>query len=410
MAKFDMIANHKRGFFNSTVGNAFRGSLTGGLVFGGIAALATIATGGLALPLVAAAAGAGAALFGTVNAGVGAVRWGAETVGGVIGVNRPQRNRAQDEYGMENEKQGMGMAELAVTAVGAIMGLGSMKNKLANWAGHPGEGDKIGRGSRDTGRGSANRGVSNKELMMPSILAEKMHDGKLRLTQDDLANPDLRNAMDSYGKQLGNDSMALAKAGDPRFKQINQRATEAYGHNPDAEMWEVNPEHLMVKGVRNEMLSAGEVRQQDNIQAQKDFARGATQDAKDLTRGRVEPERYNPAARDAEPVVENTRPIERPVEAAMPERQPAQAAPEVAKPQVAQQAADPLKDMPALKAAGFEMPGAGAMERAKQASQKAASTLQNSGVEHRGNTENVRSASVPNNAQGRGQSQGPSHG
>lgn len=140
MAKNDFIANHKRGLLNSTFGNFFRGGLTGALIFGGIAALAAVATGGLALPVLAAAAPmiaasafGGGMIFGGLNATGGALRWTGELVGGILGPNR-KRPMTYNQYNEPQQAQAQGMGgglvESLIGLTGAGMGLLTLKNAL----------------------------------------------------------------------------------------------------------------------------------------------------------------------------------------------------------------------------------------------------------------------------------------
>lgn len=307
MAKFDMIANHKRGFLNSTLGNAFRGGLTGGLVFGGIAALATLATGGLALPVIAAAAGAGAALFGTLNAVGGAARWGMEFLGGVVGMNRVQRNRG-NEYGEPGQEQqrGMGLAEGVVTLVGAAMGLQSMKQKLAGIAG-TGKGESQGQQQSAPQQGAPSYGRQPSAFMppqMPEILADKMKDGKLNLTKEDLANPMLRDAVVGFGQQQVAYRDALVNSGNRQMmeqaRELNSRALEYPGYQEKTETFSLSPEHLMDKNIVKHINSDGERREKQNVKEQKAFAREIEREGRDVSRGRYETQFVDPAQQAAQ--------------------------------------------------------------------------------------------------------------
>lgn len=306
MAKHDMIANHKRGLVNSTLGNGFRGGLTGAAVFGGIAAIATIATGGLALPLVLGAAAAGGALFGAANAVGGALRWGAEFVGGVIGINRKQRSNSMGPDGQDSpqQAQGMGMVEGIVALVGAAMGMQSMKNKIVNAFGGNEKAPEHAPQQEFTPRGSETAAFSRPGFPpeMPGLLQDKMVRNEkggveLHLSRDDMANPDMREAVKNFGRaqaayrdQLANGSIDDKRAAvdmqrTARFVDENgvRDPSKMPGFNKETGTYIVRPEHLMNEDVQHQMNSEGKAHQKDMARTIRQEERQVNNELRDLT-------------------------------------------------------------------------------------------------------------------------------
>lgn len=129
MAKH-LTGEHKKGFFNATLGNGIRGGLLGMAI--GAAAVAL--TGGLALiPMLAAGIG-GAALFGGANAAWGGARWTGETVlngiKGIFGFGKNAVEGGAEQMGQQ--RGGMGFAEaiggLLATAFGLQSARGAVKS------------------------------------------------------------------------------------------------------------------------------------------------------------------------------------------------------------------------------------------------------------------------------------------
>jgi hypothetical protein len=186
MARNDIIANHKRGLINSTIGNGFRGGLTGALVGGGLAALATLATGGLALPLVFGAAAAGGMLFGGLNALGGGLRWGAELVGGVLGMNRKQRG-PMNEFNQQQQpqqQQGMGLAEIVTGVIGALVAGQSIKSALG--FGNKDKGQSAQAPAQDAGREGM---VTMSRADLDSLVSQRVNEAMGRSGQMGAAQP-----------------------------------------------------------------------------------------------------------------------------------------------------------------------------------------------------------------------------
>lgn len=297
MAKNDMIANHKRGLINSTLGNGFRGGLTGAAIFGGIAALATIATGGLALPLVIGAAAAGGALFGGMNAIGGGLRWGAEFVGGVIGVNRKQRPGNDMGYDgqQQSQQQGMGLVEGVVALVGAAMGMKSMKDKLGNTFG----GKDREQGAPEAPSAPAYGGPKNglpREPHMSALLQSRLDDeGKLSLTNQDLADPNIRRDLENFSRDAERHTKELHKvakggrnpAALERLEQLNEAAGTPINHDAAENRFTFDPASLRNKNLPNHLSSLGEETARTNeaeLRARYEAARSQSQD---LQRGNV---------------------------------------------------------------------------------------------------------------------------
>lgn len=302
MAKNDMIANHKKGFFNSTVGNGIRGGLLGGALFGGLAALAVVATGGLALPVLAAAAvpigmaaAGGAAIFGGANALGGGVRWGAETLGGIVGLNRKQRGGQQMGYeGQEQApKQGMGMSEVIGTAVAALLTGKSIKDAF----GSKGRGEE--REEHAPPAGPVYGGQSNglpREPRMSDLLTSKLDEnGKLSLSNQDLADPNMRRDLEAFSKDAQRHTRELHKAAKggrnpaalERLEQLNELANTPISHDAAENRFTFEAASLRNQNLPNHLSSLGENAARTNEANLRARYETAINQSKDLQSGNV---------------------------------------------------------------------------------------------------------------------------
>lgn len=411
MARNDMVAKHKKGFINSTLGNTFRGGLFGGLLFGGIAALVTVATGGLALPLVAAAAVGGGLLCGAVNGAAGTARWGLETIGGIVGLNRPDRGGrgGYDEPGQERQPR-MGLAEGLVTLIGAAMGLQSMKNKLSNWAGNGQE-----QSSQDYAAPQqqqyAPRGQQAPSAFMPpqmpDILADRMQDGRLHLTKDELANPVIRDAVQNFGQQQVAYRDALIASGRrdmmEQARDLNAKALEFPGYKQESETFVINPEHMMDNKIVKHMSKDGERREKQNVKELNSELKELRREAQDISRGRFEQNFVEDLPqRDAKPEVDTVAP--KPQEQA-PAQAAAPSAPQVEQPSVK------VTQVPGSSVgqteSGLIVPKAGAnLQQALQDSAKIGQNLSSQNVKLVGEAGAARAGSATSQARPQGQALG----
>lgn len=410
MAKFDMVAKHKKGFINSTVGNGIRGSIWGGLIFGGLAALATVATGGLALPIIAGAAGAGAALFGTVNTVAGAGRWGMETLGGIIGVNRPDRGNGMDENGQEKQQGGPGLAEALVTAVVSAMGL----NKLFG-RGNQQQDQQYDNAPQHNAPQQAPRGQQAPSAFMPpqmpEILASNMKDGRLELTKDQLADPNIRGALQYFGEQQVGYRDALVNSGRrdlmEQARDMNKQALQYPGYKQESETFVINPEHAMDAKIVKHMSRDGERREKQYTKEMKTEMKELQRESSGIARGQYE-QRF----------VENVPPVNAPQQQAdMPdprietihaEATNAKGNEMPLNPEKQQPQQEPSKDFgekfPTLAEKGFVMPGKG-MEQAAAIGARMKSEMD---VELKGGTDKARAGASTGQARPQGQGLGQS--
>lgn len=411
MAKFDMVAKHKKGFINSTVGNGLRGSLWGGLIFGGLAALATVATGGLALPIIAGAAGAGAALFGTVNTVAGAGRWGVETLGGIIGVNRPDRGNGMDENGQEKQQGGPGLAEALVTAVVSAMGL----NKLFG-RGNQQQEQQYDNAPQQNAPQQAPRGQQAPSAFMPpqmpEVLANNMKDGRLELTKDQLADPNIRGALQHFGEQQVGYRDALVNSGRrdlmEQARDMNKQALEYPGYKQESETFVINPEHAMDAKIVKHMSRDGERREKQYTKEMKAEMKELQRESSGIARGQYE-QRFVENA----PVKEQQQQADMPdprTETIHAEATNAKGNEMPLNPEKQQPAQQTSKDFgekfPTLAEKGFVVPGSnGGMsaDAAKQAAAIGSNMKQNMQVELKGGADKARAGASTGQARPQGQ-------
>lgn len=408
MAKFDMVAKHKKGFINSTAGNGLRGGLWGGLIFGGIAALATVMTGGLALPLIAGAAAGGAALFGTLNAVGGAARWTVESVGGILGINRPDRGNQVDEYGQEKQGQGIGLAEAVTTAIVSAMGL----NKLFG-RGHNQQSQQHDSNAPQQQQYAPRGQQAPSAFMppqMPEILAENMKDGRLELTKDQLADPNIRGALQYFGEQQVGYRDALVGSGRrdmmEQARDMNRQALEYPGYKQETETFVINPEHVMDGKIVKHMCKDGERREKQYTKEMKAEIKGLQRESSGISRGQYE-QRF----------VEDVPPVNAPQQTDMPdprietihaEATNAKGNEMPLNPEKQQPQQEPSKDFgekfPTLAEKGFVMPGKG-MEQAAAIGARMKSEMD---VELKGGTDKARAGASTGQARPQGQGLGQS--
>ncbi|MBM3618625.1 MAG: hypothetical protein FJX23_08825 [Alphaproteobacteria bacterium] len=218
--KRTITGDHKRGIFDSTIGNGFRGFLLGAAVTAAI----TIATGGLALPL-ALAVGVG---VGSINAAAGAARWTGETgrnaVNGVRNsVSGNRRNSPGQERSINLEQKldrGMGLAESVVALAAGGMTLqgllskftGKGKDKEAKGIAEP-EGEKLGFRARRS---------AEKQERSDMVVAAKDEKGTYVINAQTLADPEFLKGLQERSEELrGSISSKDAVAGS---KSITRQA------------------------------------------------------------------------------------------------------------------------------------------------------------------------------------------
>lgn len=214
--KRTITGDHKRGIFNSTIGNGFRGFLLGAAITAAI----TIATGGLALPL-ALAVGVG---VGSINAAAGATRWTGETgrnaVNGVKNsFNGSRRTSPGQERSINLEQKldrGMGLAESVVALAAGGMTLqglasklfGKGKDKDAKGAAEP-EGEKLGFRARRS---------AERQERSDLVVAAKDEKGNYVISAQTLADPEFLKGLQERSEELrGSISSKDAVAGSKAF-------------------------------------------------------------------------------------------------------------------------------------------------------------------------------------------------
>lgn len=214
--KRTITGDHKRGIFNSTIGNGMRGFLLGA----GVAAAITIATGGLALPL-ALAVGVG---VGSINAAAGAARWTGETgrnaVNGVRNsFNGSRRNSPGQERSVNLEQKldrGMGLAESVVALAAGGMTLqgliskftGKGKDKADKAASPEAEGEKLGFRARRS---------AERQERSDLVVAAKDDKGNYVINAQTLADPEFLKGLQERSEELrgsigSKDAVAGSKA------------------------------------------------------------------------------------------------------------------------------------------------------------------------------------------------------
>lgn len=404
------MAYHKKGFINSTFGNWARGFLGGGLLSAGIAAAACFAVSLVfppalaALPFVAAGAGLiGGQTVGFLSGTGGGIRWFGELLGG--------RKHPDPEMRQGRSDMGPGLVTALVSALVAGEGL---RSGVARWASNGKISGRDLEAPEAYDRGGRYNPASLEAPEMPAILeSRKGENGMVRLTRADLANPDIREAMKTYGREMQQYNTALARSGAVGEAMQRLRDSQAApgfngGTRDNPELCFMKPEQFMDAANVKWMSEKGRGWERDIERQQRAEMKEFEKLNKEVgrTRGGVEFQSFDEHGQVVAAPQKAPEPV---VAAPQPERQEHVAQPAVApapQPEASRPAPalDPQKH-PALAAAGFEIPASAARvselsQDAKAKVSQISSTLQGHDVRMKeAGTVPPRAASTPVNTQ-----------
>lgn len=328
---------NKRGFFGSTIGNFMRAAVVGALVVGALAL-----TGGLAaVPLLGGmgalgAMAVGGAALGAANATFGMARHAAVTAVNVVsapfvltaklfrgvknmfgggeklanGVGRSAM--AGPEAGVESGVMGKLIGAAAAT-IAAKMGVDTFMGALADKVSGIFGGREAGSSSRSSGERSERSGSrqgseatasqsagEHGKPQVPGVLADKMvtndkGEEVLRLSREDLANPEIRDAVKNYGSAMKNYCDQLGKGSADDKREAASMLRTAAGQegtrpkkDPNTGMYEVSAEHLMNGDVVQAMTHDGRKVEKEQTRAARAEERAADKElkaAQDANRG-----------------------------------------------------------------------------------------------------------------------------
>lgn len=301
------MAYHKKGFFNSTVGNWFRGFMGGGLLTGaltaGAMAVASIFFPPLAafiLPVAIGAGLVGGQTIGFLNGTGGALRWTKELITGGKAPNEQEQARGGDG-GV------LGLVVAIAAAVFAGKGMQSIREGMQgirDWTngGQEPSGSQE-RNGQQNGRDQQSRQPRQTRPApppMPVLTPEQArqqeeaqllqrhtprglrtdipkglrvdHNGRLVVTASELANPKIREKIEQYGEQMLDNrqkwmeqAAKLEAKGDIRARDAvynhvaanDQRAHRAIGAGHNG-MFVFDPTQLAVRSNRQALFAAGE--------------------------------------------------------------------------------------------------------------------------------------------------------
>ncbi|MCH2547895.1 MAG: hypothetical protein MK052_09850 [Alphaproteobacteria bacterium] len=310
MAMFDMIAKHKQGLLNSTVGNGLRGGVLGAGATGIGLAIGVALTGPIGISVAGAMAVGGLAVGG-VMAAAGFARWAKETATGITGSNRggmigrpvdkllgrdgPEQEKAQSHQRSESKEQssGLGLGELAGGLVAAVLTGTSAKKFLAdkfgfsdktqdqsNDYGERGDSSRSARPPKDDPTASLQANNGNRpsipKVLQNSIKVDDKGVLSFEIPKEDLARKDVQKALKNFGDQMNKHANKLGGSGDlAKIREGSAMLDAATKHKIGAERDGrvlVQPEQLMNQDNRRELAAIGKEQKGVAIRAEAEQA------------------------------------------------------------------------------------------------------------------------------------------